>query len=91
MALTIGLYQVLPESYQAVQITKSDAADIAAWCGGVVVSVPNPQDPTKPFVAVDVPIYGGVRRARELDWVLKQPGSFTTIDPDTFARFYAKV
>lgn len=71
------------------QLFKSTADDIAQWCGGLLVTEIDPQDPGNTFVGINVPTQLGVERASQSDWVVKlKGGNFTVFnDVDMHATY----
>lgn len=69
--MTLDLVTFRPRqgvAVQAVQVTRGNAGEVAAWCGGRLVELPI--DP--PAVRIDIPISGGIMTQAELDdWVIR--------------------
>jgi len=73
-------------------LDESNAADIAAWCGGRMVTNVKPSDPTDVYVALEIPTLEGVMRAEPHDYVIKGiQGEFYPCKPSIFAATYDEV
>lgn len=97
-------YRKKPIVIDAVQVTRENVADVAKWCGGRVIEVEKPGDPTDVYVALDIPTLEGVMRAETFhestwdgrkylggDYVIKGvQGEFYPCKPDIFEATYEK-
>lgn len=82
-------YRKKPVEVQAIQLTPSNAEEVASWCGGSVVEEIDPINPDKRYVGVNIPTLEGVMRASEDDYVIKGvKGEFYPCKPDVFAATY---
>jgi hypothetical protein len=71
-------YRHIPVDVEAMQLTKENAEEVAAWCGGVVKKEINPNDPEDTYVCVDFPTMDGVKRVQENGYLMRsKAGHFT--------------
>ena len=98
-------YRKKPVEIEAMQLTRENVAEVAAWCGGRVVEDPKPSDPTDVYVALDIPTLEGVMRAETFhsstwdgrryrggDFVIRGvQGEFYPCKPDIFDATYEPV
>lgn len=49
-----------PVEIEARQVTRENASDIAAWCGGRVIQTAKPGDPDDIYVALEIPTLEGI-------------------------------
>jgi hypothetical protein len=88
----MGFYQKKPVIVQATQLSPATAKDLAEWCGGQLVEELDAEDPSKKFVAINIPTLEGVMRASEGDFVIKGvKGEFYPCKADIFEDTYQKV
>lgn len=70
-------------------VTKDAAEDVAQWCGGLLVTEIDAEDPGKTFVGINVPTHLGIKRASQGDWVVKgSGGEFHAASSETFLDQY---
>lgn len=98
-------YRKKPVVVDAVQVTRENVADVAAWCGGRVIEIAKPGNPSDVYIALDIPTLEGVMRANTFhystwdgqryqggDYVLEGVrGEFYPIKPDIFRETYEVV
>ena len=58
-------------------VTAANAAELAQWCGGRLVTEKNDEDPSKTQPGINVPTKNGVERACVGDVILENQGSFS--------------
>lgn len=74
---------------EAVELTKDNAAAVAKWCGGMVVTEKDALDEEKTFVGINIPTLEGVMRGSEGDYIIKGlKGEFYPCKPDVFTAKY---
>lgn len=74
---------------EARRLTKDLAEDIAQWCGGMLVTEIDPQNPSETFVGINVPTQLGIQRASQGEWIVKlKNGSFTSFSDQDFRDTY---
>lgn len=76
-------YRSKPVEVEAMLVTKTNHAEVAAWCGGYVGGTATGR------VCVAT-INGGVY-ANEGHYVVKGPNDFYPCDPDTFASRWEQI
>lgn len=97
-------YRKKPVEIEAMQLTRENAPEVAAWCGGRVIEESKPGDPTDRYIAVEIPTLEGVMRAESFhpstwdpatlryvggDYVIRGvQGEFYPCKPDIFASTY---
>ena len=98
-------YRKKPVVIEAVQVTRENVADVAAWCGGRVIEIAKPGDPSDVYIALEIPTLEGLMRADTFhestwdgqryqggDYVLKGVrGEFYPCKPDIFRETYEVV
>ena len=86
----------------AIQLTRENVDEVAAWCGGEVFSAAKPGDPSDIYVALDIPTLGGKLRAETFhastyrdgayhggDYVVRDAeGKYFPVAPDVFDATY---
>lgn len=87
-------YSEKPAEVEAMKLTRENVEAAASWCGGTVIRVTNPADPSDEYVALDYPTLKGVQRAQTADDsgryahgdVLTRGanGDFTAMSPSAF-------
>ena len=94
-----------PVEIEARQVTRENASDIAAWCGGRVIQTAKPGDPDDIYVALEIPTLEGIMRAETThpstwdgarytggDWIIRGvQGEFYPCKPDIFEQTYEAV
>ncbi|MGO4298481.1 hypothetical protein [Glutamicibacter sp. MCAF14] len=94
-----------PVTIEAMQLTRENAHEVALWCGGQVVELVKPSDPTDAYLALDIPTLEGTMRAESFhastwngqtysggDWVIRGvQGEFYPCKPDIFEQTYEAV
>lgn len=58
-------------------VTVANAAELAEWCGGRLVTEKNDEDPGKTQPGINVPTDNGVERACVGDTIIEHKGSFS--------------
>lgn len=58
-------------------VTAANAAELAQWCGGLLVTEKNDEDPGKTQPGINVPTANGVERACLGDTIIEHKGSFS--------------
>ena len=48
-------YRKKPVVIEAMRVTPTNVHEVAAWCGGRVISEAKPSDPTDVYVGLDIP------------------------------------
>ena len=88
-------YRKKPVVIEAVRVTPTNVREVAAWCGGRVISEAKPSDPTDVYVGLDIPTLEGVMRAQTYhggDYVIRGvQGEFYPCKPDIFEATYEAV
>lgn len=85
-------YRHVTVEVEAMQLTKENAEEVAAWCGGVVKEETNPADHTDVYVAVDYPTMDGIKRLSEGMYLAKaEGGSFVKHSPGFFTTMFNPV
>lgn len=95
-------YAEKPVEVEAMRLTPGNADAAAQWCGGNVIRITKPSDPTDEYVALDYPTLNGVQRAQTTDSSGRYPhgdvlvrgvnGDFSAMSPSAFYdRFDAEV
>lgn len=98
-------YRKKPVEIQAWQLTRENVAEVAKWCGGRVVEIAKPGDPTDVYIGLDIPTLEGVMRAETFhrstwdgskynggDFVIKGvQGEFYSCRTDIFQETYEEV
>lgn len=76
---------------EAVQLTKENVDQVIEWCDGTGVEEIDALDSEKRYVGINIPSWGGVVRASEGDFVIKDHlGEFHTRWPDHFNNMFEK-
>ena len=93
MTLATAPYIHKPDPVTAVQVTRENYEEVAAWCGGFPVSISKASDPTDVYVGIDILAMGGMRRVNVSDYVIKNEttGRFSLMTEETFRRTFDKV
>ena len=85
-------YRKKPVVIEAVRVTPTNVREVAAWCGGRVISEAKSSDPTDVYVGLDIPTLEGVMRAQTYhggDYVIRGvQGEFYRCEPDIFEATY---
>lgn len=77
---------------EAMRLTPETAKDIERWCGGKIVEIGKPSDPTDVYLGLRIPTLEGVMQADGGDYVIKGvAGEFYPCKPDIFAKTYESV
>jgi len=77
---------------EAHQLTKASAETVAQWCGGVLVTEIDTEDPLNTFVGINVPTQLGPERASQGDWIVKyKGGNFGVLDDVGFHNTYEQI
>ena len=88
-------YRKKPVEIEAMRCTLATIDEVAAWCGGQVVSEVNPRDHTDVYTALKIPTLEGVMTAQTHsggDWVIRGvKGEFYPCKPDIFEATYEPV
>ena len=86
------LYRKKPVVIEAMRVTPANVREVAAWCGGRIVSESKSSDPTDVYTALDIPTLEGVMRAETFhggDYVIRGvQGEFYPCKPDIFEQTY---
>ena len=91
-----------PVEIEAMQLTRDNAQEVARWCGGRVVELVKPSDPTDVYIALSIPTLEGAMRAETFhqstwngreytggDWIIRGvQGEFYQCKPDIFEATY---
>lgn len=86
------LYRKRPVVIEAYPLTEDNAAYLAIWCGGRVVSEAKPSDPTDVYLGLDISTLEGTMRASRHDYIIKGvQGEFYPCKPDIFEATYERV
>lgn len=102
MATTPKTYRKKPVAIEAMQLTRENAHEVAAWCGGRVLESAKPGDPEDVYIALLIPTLEGTMRAETFhpstwngqryeggDFVIRGiQGEFYPCKPDVFAATY---
>ena len=94
-----------PVEIEAMQLTRTNASEVASWCGGRVIDEVSPRDQTDRYIAVDIPTLEGTMRAESFhwstwdgdrytggDWIIRGvQGEFYPCKPDIFEATYEPV
>lgn len=81
-----------PVVIEAVQLTETNADDTAFWCGGKVIRLAKPSDPSDVNVILHIPTLEGVMAGNIGDWIIKGvQGEFYPCKPDIFEATYEAV
>lgn len=87
-----GKYRKKPVVVEAWRVTPENVREVAVWCGGRVVEVEKPGDPSDVYVALKIPTLEGVMTAETYhggDWVIRGvQGEFYPCKPDIFEATY---
>lgn len=95
-------YRKKPVTIEAMQLTRDNVHDVAAWCGGRVIKESNSADRNDVYIALDIPTLEGIMRAETFhtstyrngryhggDYVIRGvAGEFYPCKPDIFAETY---
>lgn len=82
-------YRKKPMVIEAVQLTVSNGAEVALWCGGALSFEEKPSDPTDVFVHMTIPTLEGNISVFKDDWIYKNiKGEFCPMKPDIFEELY---
>lgn len=95
-------YRKKPVMIEAIQLTRTNADAVAAWCGGRVIRHSKPSDPTDVYVALEIPTLEGTMRAESFhgstyrngsyhggDYIIRGvQGEFYPCKPDIFEQTY---
>lgn len=98
-------YRKKPVVIEAMQLTRINVDEVAAWCGGRVIRHAKASDPDDVYVALDIPTLEGTMRAETYhhstwngleysggDYVIKGTrGEFYPCKPDIFEATYEQV
>lgn len=93
MADAVKTYRKKPVEIQAMELTKENREEVAAWCGGhfepdVVYRMAG----IIPDGSLDIPTLEGVMAAKVGDFVIRGvKGEFYPCKPDIFAATYEEV
>jgi hypothetical protein len=58
-------YRHIPVEVEAIQLTKENAEEVAAWCGGHIIEEVNPADHEDVYVGINFPTLDGNKRISE--------------------------
>ena len=103
--MTASTFRKKPVEVQAVQLTPPNVDEVAAWCGGQVIRLAKPSDPSDVYVALDIPTLEGKMRADSFhsstysggeyhggDYIIRGvQGEFYPCKPDIFEQTYEPV
>lgn len=93
-------YTRKPFEVEAVQVTKENFEEVAAWCGGTIVTSRSPksneglfEDATESYIKVDVarPLNERQTKAYVGDWLLSAARGFKVYADGPFCRNFTKV
>lgn len=88
-------YRKKPVVIEAMRVTPQNVSEVAAWCGGRVVTEAKSSDPTDVYTGLDIPTLEGVMRAQTYhggDYVIRGVrGEFYPVKPDVFEQTYEVV
>lgn len=76
--MTKQTYRHIPVDVEAMQLTRENAEEVAAWCGGVVKEEINPRDHEDISLCVDFPTMDGVKRVQEGGYLMRTAGGHFT-------------
>lgn len=89
------LYRKKPVVIEARRVTSENVREVAAWCGGRVVTEAKSSDPTDVYVGLDIPTLEGVMRGETYhggDFIIRGvQGEFYPCKPDIFEATYEAV
>ena len=92
---TPAKYRKKPVVIEAMRVTPTNVHEVAAWCGGRVISEAKSSDPTDVYVGLDIPTLEGVMRAQTYhggDYVIRgAQGEFYPIKESIFRDTYEAV
>lgn len=103
--MSVQKYRKKPVEIEAMQLTRENVDEVAAWCGGRVIRDAKPGDPTDVYVALDIPTLEGTMRGDTFhsstwdgrryaggDYIIRGvQGEFYPCKPDVFAATYEEV
>ena len=79
------------DAIEAIQLTKENVDQVVAWCDGTPIEETDALDSEKRYVGINIPSWGGVVRASEGDFVIKDHlGEFHTRWPQHFNNMFVK-
>jgi hypothetical protein len=81
-----------PSVIEAVQLTKQNVEEVAAWCAGKEVTEIDALEHTITYVGLNVITWDGMARASEGDYILKDAlGDFHIRKPHAFTTTYEPI
>jgi hypothetical protein len=82
-------YRKKPVEVEAYLLKKTNADELAKWCGGLVIEEVNPADHLDIYVGVNIPTLEGTMRASEGDYIIRGVrGEFYPCKPGIFDDTY---
>lgn len=88
-------YRKKPVVIEAMRVTPQNVSEVAAWCGGRVVTEAKSSDPTDVYTGLDIPTLEGAMRAQTYhggDYVVRGvQGEFYPVKPSVFDQSYEAV
>lgn len=85
-------YQKNPVEITAFQLTKENAKELTAWCGGRLVEEIDAIHSSERYVGINISTPEGIMRASEGDWLIRGvKGEFYPCKPEIFDLTYTKV
>ncbi|MDY0891868.1 hypothetical protein [Frigoribacterium sp. CFBP9030] len=103
--MTPTKFRKKPVEIEAMQLTRTNVDEVASWCGGQVIRLAKPSDPSDVYIALDIPTLEGKMRADTFhsstysggeyhggDYIIRGvQGEFYPCKPDIFAATYEPV
>lgn len=85
-------YKSVEIRVDAMKLSADNVNEVAAWCGGQMVTEKDAVDSSSTFVALNIPTLDGVKRVSEGMYVVKsEHGNFRVMSRYMFEREFQEV